>query len=77
MKTLVERKSLPPYDSASPEGKRCIRGWWAFDWASQPYFTLGLTFVFGPGITSESRQAFGIRHNRNDRRLSLAKVVKL
>lgn len=48
MKTLAARKSLPPYDSASPEGKRCIRGWWAFDWASQPYFTLGLTFVFGP-----------------------------
>lgn len=48
MKTLAARTSLPPYDAASPEGKRCIRGWWAFDWASQPYFTLGLTFVFGP-----------------------------
>ncbi|OAN79030.1 MFS transporter [Jannaschia sp. EhC01] len=52
MKTLAARKSLPPYDSASPEGKRCIRGWWAFDWASQPYFTLGLTFVFGPYFAS-------------------------
>lgn len=48
MKTIAARRPLPPYDSASPEGKRCIWGWWAFDWASQPYFTLGLTFVFGP-----------------------------
>ena len=25
-----------------------IWGWWFFDWASQPYSTLLLTFVFGP-----------------------------
>jgi len=48
MKTIVARRPLPPYDSSSPEGRRSIWGWWAFDWASQPYFTLGLTFVFGP-----------------------------
>lgn len=28
--------------------KRRIWGWWFFDWASQPYNTLLLTFVFGP-----------------------------
>jgi UMF1 family MFS transporter len=28
--------------------KRRIWGWMAFDWASQPYYTLGLTFIFGP-----------------------------
>ena len=28
--------------------KRKIWGWMAFDWASQPMYTLGLTFVFGP-----------------------------
>ena len=27
---------------------RRIWGWWFFDWASQPYSTLLLTFVFGP-----------------------------
>lgn len=27
---------------------RRIWGWWFFDWASQPYNTLLLTFVFGP-----------------------------
>lgn len=32
--------------------RRKIWGWWAFDWASQPYFTLGLTFVFGPYFAS-------------------------
>lgn len=28
--------------------KKRIWGWIAFDWASQPYYTLGLTFIFGP-----------------------------
>ena len=28
--------------------RRRIWGWWAFDWASQPYNTLVLTFIFGP-----------------------------
>ncbi|SEW40827.1 MFS transporter, UMF1 family [Cognatiyoonia koreensis] len=28
--------------------KRRIWGWISFDWASQPYYTLGLTFIFGP-----------------------------
>lgn len=58
MKTLAARKSLPPYDSASPEGKRCIWGWWSFDWASQPYFTLGLTFVFGPYFASVAAEYY-------------------
>ncbi|MCA1777439.1 MAG: MFS transporter [Loktanella sp.] len=29
-------------------GKKRIWGWMSFDWASQPYYTLGLTFIFGP-----------------------------
>ena len=28
--------------------KRRILGWYFFDWASQPYHTVLLTFVFGP-----------------------------
>lgn len=28
--------------------RRRIWGWWFFDWASQPYNTLVLTFIFGP-----------------------------
>ena len=28
--------------------KRRIWGWMAFDWATQPFYTLGLTFIFGP-----------------------------
>jgi UMF1 family MFS transporter len=34
---------------ASDRRKR-IWGWWAFDWASQPYNTLLLTFLFGPYV---------------------------
>jgi len=25
-----------------------VRGWMMFDWATQPFYTLGLTFIFGP-----------------------------
>lgn len=36
--------------------RRRIWGWWFFDWASQPYHTLLVTFVFGPyfaGVAAE------------------------
>ena len=32
-----------------------IWGWWFFDWASQPYNTLLLTFVFGPYFAEVAR----------------------
>ncbi|MEZ5752548.1 MAG: MFS transporter [Paracoccaceae bacterium] len=32
--------------------KRRIWGWWWFDWASQPYNTLLITFIFGPYVVS-------------------------
>ncbi len=28
--------------------KKRIWGWMTFDWATQPFYTLGLTFIFGP-----------------------------
>lgn len=31
--------------------KKRIWGWYAFDWASQPYNTLLITFIFGPYVT--------------------------
>lgn len=34
------------------EAKRRIWGWWWFDWASQPYNTLLITFIFGPYVVS-------------------------
>ncbi|MBF9034912.1 MFS transporter [Rhodobacterales bacterium HKCCE2091] len=40
------------------EARRRIRGWWMFDWASQPYFTLVLTFVFGPYFASVAADSF-------------------
>ena len=48
-----------------------IWGWWAFDWASQPYFTLGLTFIFGPyfvGLATESFMAEGLDETTADAR---------
>ena len=36
-----------------PAGARKrVRGWFFFDWASQPYSTLLLTFIFGPYVES-------------------------
>ena len=32
--------------------RKRIWGWWFFDWASQPYNTLVLTFIFGPYFAS-------------------------
>lgn len=42
--------------------KRRIFGWMCFDWAAQPYYTLGLTFIFGPyfaGVATEFFAAGG------------------
>lgn len=33
------------------EDRRKVWGWYFFDWASQPYNTLLLTFIFGPYVT--------------------------
>jgi UMF1 family MFS transporter len=35
-----------------------IWGWYFFDWASQPYSTLLLTFVFGPYFAEIARGYF-------------------
>ena len=42
--------------------RKRIWGWWFFDWASQPYHTLLVTFVFGPyfaGVAAEYFMAGG------------------
>ncbi|WP_240453704.1 MFS transporter [Chachezhania antarctica] len=38
--------------------KKRIWGWFFFDWASQPYLTLMLTFIFGPYFAQTAAQAF-------------------
>lgn len=38
--------------------RRRIWGWWFFDWASQPYNTLLLTFAFGPYFAEVARAHF-------------------
>ncbi len=43
--------------SARPDRKR-IWGWYFFDWASQPYHTLLVTFVFGPFFAALASQHF-------------------
>jgi len=48
--------ALPP--AAQRAAQRRIYGWWAFDWASQPYFTLCLTFIFGPYFAAVATESF-------------------
>ncbi|MCB1333533.1 MAG: MFS transporter [Roseivivax sp.] len=38
--------------------KKRIRGWMFFDWAQQPYATLGLTFIFAPYFASVAADHF-------------------
>ena len=38
--------------------KKRIQGWMMFDWATQPFYTLGLTFIFGPYFASVASDAF-------------------
>ncbi|PWJ16197.1 MFS transporter [Jannaschia seohaensis] len=43
--------------------RRRVRGWMMFDFASQPFYTLCLTFVFGPylaGVLAEAYRADGL-----------------
>lgn len=39
------------------ENKR-IWGWYFFDWAAQPFYTLGLTFIFGPYFAAIAAQHY-------------------
>lgn len=51
--------------------KKRIWGWFAFDWATQPFYTLGLTFIFGPyfaGVATDFFSAGGMAENAADAR---------
>ena len=43
---------------AGDTARRRIFGWMMFDWASQPFFTLLLTFIFGPYFAGVATQMF-------------------
>lgn len=43
---------------SEPSAKKRIWGWYFFDWASQPYHTVLLTFVFGPYFVSIAQASF-------------------
>ena len=51
--------------------RKRIWGWWFFDWASQPYHTLLVTFIFGPyfaSIAAEYYLATGLDDQAADAR---------
>lgn len=48
MADLTAAPPAPP----TREARRRIWSWWWFDWASQPYNTLLITFIFGPYVVS-------------------------
>lgn len=48
-----------------------VWGWMAFDWATQPFYTLGLTFIFGPyfaSVATEFFMAAGLDEQASDAR---------
>ena len=53
---------------ATEQTKR-VWGWMAFDWATQPFYTLGLTFIFGPyfaGVATDFFAAGGMSEQAAD-----------
>ena len=44
----LERRRGVPRDAAERAGKRALFGWVLFDWATQPFYTLVVTFLFAP-----------------------------
>ncbi|MEM6306532.1 MAG: MFS transporter [Pseudomonadota bacterium] len=49
--------------------KKRIWGWMMFDWATQPFYTLGLTFIFGPyfaGVVAEMYLQSGLSETAAD-----------
>lgn len=51
--------------------RRRIWGWMAFDWATQPFYTLGLTFIFGPyfaGVATDFFASQGLAESAADAR---------
>jgi UMF1 family MFS transporter len=46
MNLLANTSATPPVS------KRAIRSWMLFDWAAQPFFTVVITFIFGPYFVS-------------------------
>lgn len=40
------------FASENPAPKKAIRAWMFFDWAAQPFFTVVITFIFGPYFVS-------------------------
>jgi len=41
-----------------PGLKKRIWGWMSFDWATQPFYTLGLTFIFGPYFADVAKELY-------------------
>jgi len=58
MSALTDPKPVMSMAALPRAARRRIWGWWAFDWASQPYFTLCLTFVFGPYFAAVATESF-------------------
>jgi len=46
-------KHPPPLQAKAGKQRRAILGWMFFDWASQPFHTLVLTFIFAPYFAAQ------------------------
>ncbi|EIK46903.1 transporter [Cellvibrio sp. BR] len=46
------RVNNSPVQHQPPVSKLAIRSWMLFDWAAQPFFTVVITFIFGPYFVS-------------------------
>jgi MFS transporter, UMF1 family len=44
----LEQQGAAGRGAAAPAGKLALFGWVLFDWATQPFYTLVVTFLFAP-----------------------------
>jgi UMF1 family MFS transporter len=58
----------------TPPGRR-IFGWMMFDWATQPFYTLVLTFVFGPYLAATAADLYAVQGLPDDAARAQAQAV--
>ena len=58
-----QRKAKGRPKAAETAGPLALTGWVLFDWATQPFYTLVVTFLFAPYFVNGVHQGSGARRH--------------
>lgn len=67
----MANQQISTHPASNPASNRAIRSWMLFDWAAQPFFTVVITFIFGPYFVSR------LAHNPTDGQAAWAYTITL